>query len=274
MTDMSPTRMTARTGARGRDDRLKSLLTYPWTWAAVGVVVATQAGMTIGSRLDWVWTAGAAVLNAVSLAGWLAITLRSNTFIAHRYARRAVASEATLLSLDELAEGLREVGADQGVQQLDLLRRKIAAVREVLDQRLSSGEITFARYAGASDEVFLNAVDNLKEVRVALTAVRSIDEGYLRRRLHELVAAGDESKSATREREALARRQALLDEQTTKVRRLLAENEHIMTTLDNAAAALADARTQGGHASMDADQAVAELVRLSQRAGRLSARAG
>ena len=128
---------------------------------------------------------------------------------------------------------------------------------------------TVARYIGVAEQVYLNAIDNLREVYVALTAVSSIDAQYIDGRLRELHGNHGPDHAQQREAETLVERRKLLEEQLERVTNLMVDNEAMMTALDNTATKLADAKIGAGHATMDADTAMAELVRLAEGAKRL-----
>ncbi len=66
----------------------------------------------------------------------------------------------------------------------------------------------------------------------------------------------------------MSRRLSLYDEQKARVAGLLAQNEAALTVLDRTAAAIAQAKTGEGWASLDAKTAIEELEALAKRAGR------
>ena len=88
--------------------------------------------------------------------------------------------------LATLADDLQRVGSHQGLEQLKQLRAKLDGFSQVLEHRMSAGEVTFARYQGMAEQVFLVAIDNLHEIAVTLTSVGTIDRDYLDERLAEL----------------------------------------------------------------------------------------
>ena len=83
--------------------------------------------------------------------------------------------------------------------------------------------------------------------------------------------AGEASSDQQRELEALSKRHALFEEQNQRIAGLIAQNESAMTVLDKTSTALAGTRTAKGQASMDADQAIAELEALAKRFGKYAA---
>ena len=148
-----------------------------------------------------------------------------------------------------------------------MLRQKLERLVEVLRHRLDEGEVTYGRYLGTAEQVYLAALDNLNEVVVTLTSLAGIDEAHLQRRETEIAKDGVTDKEAV-ELATIRQRQALLREQRTKVEDLLAENERALAVLDNTSAALAGTRTRDGHAKLSADEAIRELEALAGRTGR------
>ncbi len=142
------------------------------------------------------------------------------------------------------------------------MREKRNNLVEVLNSRLDSGELTYARYLTTAQQVYLSALDNLREVAIALRTISTIDRDYVEGRLSELTDSS--ADSAVRERTSLEGRLALLTSQEKKVSNMLAQNEAAMTAMDTTATALADAPI--GRTPADAEAAMAELEDLAARA--------
>lgn len=148
--------------------------------------------------------------------------------------------------------------------QLGAITEKRDNLMSVLDERLTAGELTYARYQSTAQQVYLAVVSNLREVAIAKKSVSTINPDYIEARLAELEIEGDDDVEA--EVASLQDRRALATNQEAKATFLLAQNESAMTLLDRTAAALADAPI--GTAPQDAEAAMAELEELADRAGR------
>ena len=216
--------------------------------------------------------AGAAT---VGLGSWIV-----NYFVRREnYARRYLEDlhrflEArTSQALENLEEDLDSLESSQGVAQLRMLGQKFDNLTEVLKRRLNASELTYGRYLGTAEQVYLSAVDNLRDVAVGLRSVSTIDPSYINKRLSELRKTENPTDEQKREGAALEQRNQLHDQQLKKVVNLLAQNELAMTMLDNTATALADIRTGKGQAAMNAEAAMAELELLVKRAGKYATRA-
>jgi len=240
----------------------------PLTWAALLVVLAVEWGIFAWFDPSPVTAFVAIVLGAGLLALWPFLLVRSRDFVRAQYQLPKQSNPEATLKLGGLRADLEKVGCGQGVEQLKRLRENFNTLGEVLERRLDSGELTYSRYLGTGHQVYLAAIDNLQEVAVALTSVSTIDPDYINSRLAELHESGNSSETLNREIESLEQRRLLLDQQTSKVSDLIAQNEAAMTALANTATALADAKTTRGRASMDAEEAMAELEQLATRAGK------
>lgn len=244
-----------------------ALAADPSSW----LVLAVSTG---GVWLFHFWFSPGLMMSAASLvvallllAAWPLLKLRDPDFAGKLVRGPGELDADGEAKVQRLEAALDRLGADQGVAQLHLLRQKLERLVEVLRHRLDEGEVTYGRYLGTAEQVYLAALDNLNEVVVTLTSLAGIDESYLRRREAEIAKDGVTDKEAI-ELATIRQRQAVLLEQRTKVEDLLGENERALAVLDNTSAALAGTRTRGGHAKLSAEEAIRELEALAGRTGR------
>jgi hypothetical protein len=248
-----------------------TLLNYPPTW----LVVLTLCGLE-WAFISWFRPPLSVVLISLGvtcglLVAWPVILLRSKAFLKVLYDLPDSLKSDRREKFQTLESDLEDVRSAQGLEQLRLLRDKLETLSEVLKRRMNAGELTYGRYLNTAEQVFLAAMDNLHEIAVALTSVRTIDSDYIESRLSKMSDGDERGGERHREIETLTERRTLLEQQMQKVSELFAQNEAAMTALDNTATALADVRTGKGHASMDAEAAMAELEKLAERAGKYSA---
>ena len=246
---------------------LRAFAGYPATWAAGAIAAIGAAVVAFGgdapSAASGALGAGA---GAVSLALWAVLGLRSRGFAHHLYKERKRAADARGSTTREIGDALAACGEAQAAAQARLLEKKMDAVRDVLLQRLDAGELTFDRYLGTAEQVYLAGVDNLRELKVAVTARNGIDLDYLAQRSAALGERAD--REAQAERAALAERGRHHRELEAGVRRRLAQNEAIMTALDNTAATMAQAKIGTPAASLGAQEAMETLAGLAARTAR------
>jgi len=241
---------------------LKSL----WSGAAIGTVLALEWLFFAWFDPSFSMAGLAGGVGLLSLGLWIYFILRSKAIVQERFMLQQKAQQERLPRLEQLGEGLKEVGCDQGVAQLDLLKRKFEAMSGVLMQRLDAGELTYSRYLDTAEQVYLSAIDNLQEAEISLRSVSTIDSKELEGRLSELRGNGSAHGSSQQEIQTLEERRSLHTRQVDKVAHLLVQNETAMTALDQASSALADARMGKGHASIELDQALKDLDQLARRA--------
>lgn len=243
----------------------RGIVAHPATWLSVLSVGALEWAF-----FDWFapgpLMAGLGIgMGALLLLAWPVVLVRSAGFVERIAAASEVFGRADSSKVDELRQELETAGSQQGLEQLDLLEQKLSALTAVLKRRMNAGELTFARYLGSAEQVYLAALDNLHNVALALTSVRTIEPEYINNRLDALKGRAMDDESAQKESASLKQRQALLTVQLEKVDGLLAQNEVAMTALDNTATALADTATTKGHAAVDPETAMRELEALAAR---------
>lgn len=235
---------------------------YP---AAIGVL-GTLAVALLGPALVFVVPAAAGA--AVGLGGWaLDYTLRRDRHAAD-YLQRLQAALAGRVdeTLKTLRREFQEIDFQPGTDQIEALQDKFNAFEAVLRRKLNPNEMTFTRYLGMTEQVFLAGLDNLGRVSDTLRGLSAIDRTAVTQRLQHLHDDGIESAAQDREIAALTQRLELLERQQERVSHWLAENEAAMTQIDHAMAAIADLDSNRGHAAMDIESAMQELKRLADRA--------
>jgi hypothetical protein len=125
--------------------------------------------------------------------------------------------------------------------------------------------MTFMRYMGMGEQVFLGGLDNLARISDALKGTGTNDADEIRRRIRALKGDGIESQAQDQEEAALLARLALMEQQREKISGWLAENEAAMTVLDRVMAGVAEMNTTQS-ATMKMQHAMEELEQLAKRA--------
>ena len=253
------------------DRIVKTLLSHWLSWLALASVVALEIGFFAWFRPSVQMALVALALGFLCAATWPFVFVRSASFVQRLY-RVSDALEDQQSKLQTLVTDFQDLDFSQGASQLELLREKFENLSEIMKRRLNSGELTYARYLGMAEQVYLSALDNLHEVAVSLRSVSTINPDNIEQRLIELRHGGEQSGEQKQESTALSQRASLYDEQQQRVARLIAQNESAMTVLDKTATALAETKTEKGQASMDAEAAIAELERLAKRVGSYAVR--
>lgn len=162
----------------------------------------------------------------------------------------------------ELRLDFEEAGFERGVSQLDMAKVKFDEFIEALRRKFDESELTFGRYSGVSETVYLSILDNLELAVAKLRSIRSIDPSYIKSQLAEL----ENKAGSDAELETLNTRLLLRDTALAEVDAILARNERAMTTLDGTALKVAGIQTRKASSVKDADLAMAELELLAARA--------
>ena len=239
---------------------------YPTVLAVLGALSAALFGPA--ELLIW----GSSGALGLGLVSWLInYGMRRDSF-ASRYLERAHArlEEQTQARLETLKVELEELGLNQGVEQLAKFRDKLQNFKGLLERKLDPSELTYGRYLGIAEQVYLAAVDNLHEATLGLRAVSTVDLDYIDKRLRELERITSPKEEVAGEIKSLRERRELHGEQSKKVADLMSRNESAMTELDRTSAAIASIKTTPGHASMDFETAMSELALMANRAAKYS----
>ena len=238
-----------------------AVVKYPPTWLAIAAVVAAVWAIIAWFEPPTVFVVILIVIGVIAVVVW-PITMSATGTLARLQFEVPKLSDVDGSQLAALEQELEVLDDVRPVHQLRALREKRNNLVEVLNRRLDSGELTYARYLNTAQQVYLSGLDNLHEVAISLRTISTMDRGYIESRLADVGA--NDSDSAKRERTSLEGRLALLDSQENKVNDMLAQNESAMTAMDRTATALGDAPI--GRTPTDSEAAMAALEDLAERA--------
>lgn len=173
----------------------------------------------------------------------------------------------THASLASLEAELKEVGETDGYEQLKRLKQKYETFDTLLRRKLEPSELTFGRYLGMAEQLYLGGLDNLNIVAHIRRGLNAINLSHIQRRVDKIVRDGEVDAAEKQEMEALSQRQALMLQQNEQIASLLAQNETAMTKLDEVMAAIAPLNLGDRRATMDIEEAMLELEELALRSG-------
>lgn len=256
--DFSP-RAVARAALNGTLQRPHVL--YP---TAIGIL-GGFAALLLGPSTFFI--VPAIVGGAVGVCAWLF----EYVFRRDSHARNYVQSMHRTLAgrVDDtmrvLGHELNGLKFEAGIAQIDRLRDKYAAFAELLRRKLDPEELTFTRYLGMGEQVFLGGLDNLARISDALKGVSTNDIKDIEERIRDLKADGIDSNAQDQEEAALRARLTLMEQQREKIFGWLAENEAAMTALDRVMAGVAEMNTTQS-ATMKMEDSMKELQALAKRA--------
>lgn len=155
--------------------------------------------------------------------------------------------------------------ADQAQVQFDKIKDKFDRFKDMLSEKFNSSELTFGRFLGTSEQVYLAVLDNLEKIVHSLESMNSIDLAYVEERLTHLNSLSNPEEADKAEIETMNKRKTLHEKQRESVNKLLTYNEEAMTEIDLSMSSIASAETNPDRASVDIEFARSELVRLAER---------
>lgn len=168
-----------------------------------------------------------------------------------------------------LLRDLDDLGFTEGAEQLRMLGEKYRNLAAILGRRLEAGEVTYGRYLGLAERVYLAAVENLRDVAILLRSISTIDPQGLALRIADLKKRKD--FPVPEAIQAIEERRKLYEGQRRRIGTLLCQTEAAMTALDHTSAALAGNRTAKGLTDASIESAMQDLAALAHRTGRYAA---
>lgn len=203
----------------------------------------------------------------IGIAAWIFDNTLRREHHANDHVKRLheILARRTQASLVSLQAELKEVGEVEGLDQLLRLKQKYRAFEELLRRKLNPAELTFGRYLGMAEQLYLGGLDNLNTISNIRRGLNTINLAHIQRRVDHIVRDGRVDASEEQEMDALSRRQVLMRQQGDQINTLLAQNEAAMTKLDEVMASIAALNLGDRRASMDMEQAMLELEELARR---------
>jgi len=240
---------------------------YP---AAAGVVGGLGAALITASPL---MIAGAVVGGGVAALALGVNYLFRRDYFASRYLEAAHKNlvEYRQALLQTLEQDLAQVKAKEAMAQLDRFTEKLRIFEDVLDDKLDPKELTFQRFMGIAEQVYLSGLDNLRQVASVRKSAGGVDEAYIRNRIKQLKSGGGElSKAKKDELLSLEKQLELAAKHSGSIEALLAQNEQALAQMDQALAAVADMKTGSTHSTVGMETAMADLQQIASRASAYS----
>ena len=216
----------------------------------------------------------------IGVGSWLVNYLFRNKTWANRYVEKLhkkieEQKEAALLKIErdllhsQTVKGT-EAFAEQGAAQFKMIQDCFENLRSILGEKLNAGELTYSRYLGTAEQVYLSVLDNLQNIATLFKSIRTIDRDYLEDRVSSLKAMKALSEADEQELETLEKRSRLREEQIKKIDMLLTHNEKALTELDQTTTSIAAVKTSQGRAKVDLESAMKELEELAKRSQKYS----
>lgn len=159
-----------------------------------------------------------------------------------------------------LSDALGSLADDHPMQQYRGLTAKFELLAATLAAKFDVNEMTYLRYLGTAEQVYLGGLDNLQMVVDAAAALATVDEVALARRRDDCVVQGRAKEVAL-----LNERLRIAQGYRQRIDMALADNEEAITRLSQVHEALIGLNTGQGLARHPLDVAMTELQRLAGR---------
>ncbi len=191
-------------------------------------------------------------------------------FKMEKYREEMLKNISKKLSAENFEHDLKDF-ASQGAEQFKMIKDKFDNFKSILDEKFEPNEITYGRYLGAGEQLYLSVLDNLEKIASKLKVADGIETGYIKERmkyLEELQKKGTMEDADIKEMKTLKERHELRQKKMSEINEHLTSNEEAMTQLDKAAAVISELKTKTGRAKMDMDTAREELEELLKRSNK------
>lgn len=239
---------------------------YPAAIGVVGVLAISVIGFSTAGYLLAVCGLSAGI------GSWIVnFCFRGQTF-ENRYFQQL--RDALLRQSQQVLESLKqELGeyadikgaegyAPRGIEQFKMAQEKFNILRGLLEKKLNEGELTYMRYAGTVEQVYLSVLDNLKYVTDLIQSASAINDDYITAQLTKLEKLTNPTEDNNKEAAALSESRELRESQLKKVSELLSQNEQALAQIDQATAVVANMRLSRGKALGDLETARKDLEDL------------
>ncbi len=238
------------------------LVLYPGAIGIIGGAAALLLGPTI------IPIAAAAAGGIVSIGALITNFALRKEQITNDYVQslHQQLSQSREESLQELKGKLHHAKSNKGLDQLERLQEKFELLEKILSEKLNPGEISFNRYLGIAEQVFLSVVDNLTEVTTRTESIKAIDIEMINSKMLDMDRNKHIDEHQKLEMESYSKRRQIYNNQLQSIKSLLAHNESAMTVIDETTAALSGITTRKGMSTLDLETAMQELSNLASRA--------
>ncbi len=157
-----------------------------------------------------------------------------------------------------------EKGAEKGLKQFEEINTKFDLLREILRKKLNQQEVTYARFLATAEQVYLNTLDNLRDLVNFLKGTAVIGSDYMEE-IIRLQQIENPSSADQKQLTTLLERDSLKDSQQERIDELIAVNEKALTKIDATIAAFSKTRIRKGRADVNFETAISELEALASR---------
>lgn len=164
--------------------------------------------------------------------------------------------------LVRLETTLESDGSAEAFEQIRELRAGFDAFRNVLEQRLSSGELGYHQFRIVLEELFLSSLDNLEHAVERLHAALAIGIERVDARIRHIETVGDDPNSM--ELIELQRARTRYEALTESARELFEQNKLVLETLQLSCAKVTSMESHRSKARKELDAVLADVASLTR----------
>ncbi|MBN2531674.1 MAG: hypothetical protein JXB88_02215 [Spirochaetales bacterium] len=244
---------------------------------ALGAVGAIAAGILFPSLFLVICSTGLVLFGIASVI--INFALRKNIFeTRHLSYLNNLLNKQKQLVLGRLKRELKKLSSDKGlkiysdqaVYQFEKIQTKFDNFKRILSEKFNPEEITYGRFFGTTEQLYLSVLDNLEDITNSLATISNIDDDYITERMNYLTGLASPEDADKREMTTLTTRKELKQKSLEQINELLTINEEAMTQIDISMTTISRTKTKMGRASMDMEVARQDLEELINRTKKYS----
>ena len=177
----------------------------------------------------------------VGVASGALLAVSVGAFVVNKFVRSdAFMNEAMeLLNTDRERLRVRQLGELSSKLESDLTRSQLARIqdkfqtfKDVLSERFTHGTITYNRFLGTAEEIFLLSIKRISEIHLKEKQLNGIDESFCIKRIADLELADSSDLMAQQEIASLKSRLKIKKNTEETISQILVSNEEAVTTFD------------------------------------------
>lgn len=231
---------------------------YPLLAGVIGISSAVVSGVDATA----VCMAVIGILAGVSFWAWGYVQRRDQHAALIMKERAAHLMHKRDQELLRLEATLGNDGTVEACAQIRELRAGFEAFKNVLEQKLSSGELSYQRFRIVLEEVFLSSLDNLEHAVERLHAALAIGIDGVDARIRHIETVGDDPNSM--ELIELQRARTRYEALTESARELFEQNKLVLETLQLSCARVTSMEAHRSKARKELEAVLSEVASLTR----------
>ena len=168
--------------------------------------------------------------------------------------------------LKDLYDNLTFYKCNKGMHQLDDFEIKFNNLVDMLDTKFINSQLTYQRYYGIAQDVYLGGIENLNEIITSYKILDNIDIDHIKTNIKKLSKNKNLQNYEVKELDALNRSNDLYNKQNEKIESLISQNSTALLDITTTLAGISEIkRKSNSSASVDMENSMNELQKLSNK---------